>query len=240
MNAAARKHHKSLRGWKPYVLGAAAMAALLASTACDPDEVEGSNDSKPSAGTSATSSAGASTPGSAEPGNGSSKPSDGSNATGGGDGDSGADDAVAACAQDDLSTSTTSQDEDSTTVRHLLLTVTNAGDKRCAVYHYPYVQLGADAQAPVAVIEDSDPEEPTVLAPGDEAHAALLVSGGARDTYEAKTITLDLQGPELGSHAIGPIGFDLPGVDSLTVDDGARVTYWTTASGYALDFIMSL
>ncbi|WP_345651416.1 hypothetical protein [Streptomyces siamensis] len=103
-----------------------------------------------------------------------------------------------------------------------------------------HVQLGADVQAPVAVIEGSDLEEPPVLAPGDEAHAALLVNGGARDTYEAKTITLHLQDPELGSHAIGQIGFDLPGVDSLTVDDGARVTYWTTASGYALDFIMSL
>jgi hypothetical protein len=28
-------------------------------------------------------------------------------------------------------------------------------------------------------------------------------------------------------------------VDTLYADDGQLVTYWTTASGFALDFIMS-
>ncbi|WP_329500728.1 hypothetical protein [Kitasatospora herbaricolor] len=31
----------------------------------------------------------------------------------------------------------------------------------------------------------------------------------------------------------------MPGIDTLTVDDGGRVTYWMTASGPALRFIMS-
>jgi hypothetical protein len=31
----------------------------------------------------------------------------------------------------------------------------------------------------------------------------------------------------------------VPGVEALFADDGQRVTYWTTASGLALDFIMS-
>ncbi|MFE7109213.1 hypothetical protein ACFU98_00535 [Streptomyces sp. NPDC057575] len=36
----------------------------------------------------------------------------------------------------------------------------------------------------------------------------------------------------------GDDGVPMP-VDTLYADDGQLVTYWTTASGYALDFIMS-
>ncbi len=42
------------------------------------------------------------------------------------------------------------------------------------------------------MIEDSDPDPgaPVAIAPGEEAYAALLVSGGARDEYEAN-VALD-------------------------------------------------
>ena len=76
------------------------------------------------------------------------------------------------------------------------------------------------------------------IAPGEEAHAALLVAGGARDEYEANSITLTLHGSKLGSKAGEPIDVPMP-VDTLYADDGQLVTYWTTASGSALDFIMS-
>ncbi|WP_112468682.1 DUF4232 domain-containing protein [Streptomyces triticisoli] len=81
---------------------------------------------------------------------------------------------------------------DSKEARHLLITVQNAGDEKCDLYHYPHLRLGADAQTTVPVIEDSDPHPgaPVTIAPGEEAYAALLVSGGARDEYEAN-IALD-------------------------------------------------
>jgi hypothetical protein len=161
---------------------------------------------------------------------------DGSDNTDDGSGDGAA---VAACSEGGLSFSAASEDGVGEPVRHLLLTVTNTGDEKCVVYRYPYVQLGADAQAPAPVIEESDPEALVALAPGDQAHAAVLVSGGAMDEYEADSISLVLQGRTPGSDAGESVTVDLPGVEVLFADDGQRVTYWTTASGLALDFIMS-
>lgn len=254
MNAAVRTNHRSLRGWRSGTLGAAAAAVLLATTGCEPSGSDGAQGAAPSDRPSVTGSAQPDATGSPKPdGSGPAKPGGGADGTGGGQGgtgdggrggtggDAGKGDSatVAACAEDDLSFSAATEDTEGEPVRHLLLTVTNAGDKKCNVYHYPTVRLGADAQAPVAVIKESDPKALATLAPGEEAYAALLVSGGARDTYEANTIIVSLQGRKPGSTASGPIHVDLPGVDSLTADDGARVTYWMTASGLALRFIMS-
>jgi hypothetical protein len=167
---------------------------------------------------------------------------DGSGNTGGGNGgsdDGGVGSGGGVCSEDGLSFSATSEDGAGEPVRHLLLTVTNTGEEECDVYHYPYVQLGADAQAPAAVIEESAPQALVTLAPGDQAYAAVLVSGGAMDEYEADTVSLILQGRDPGSNASESVNVDLPGVDTLLADDGQLVTYWTTASGLALDFIMS-
>ena len=43
----------------------------------------------------------------------------------------------------------------------------------------------------------------------------------------------------LRSAACGPASDDSMPVDTLHADDGQLVTYWTSASGFALDFIMS-
>ncbi|MCX5265574.1 DUF4232 domain-containing protein [Streptomyces sp. NBC_00199] len=148
--------------------------------------------------------------------------------------------AVAACSQDVLGVSAVKEPADSKEARHLLLIVQNAGDKKCNLYRHPLVRLGADARTTVPVIRESDanPGVPVTLAPGEEAYAALLVSGGARDEYEAKSITLGLQGRKPGSSAGRPIDVPMP-APTLYADDGQLVTYWTTASGFALDFIMS-
>jgi hypothetical protein len=236
-----RQNHKRPRGWKSYGLGAAAVAALLASTACESGAAEGSDDAKTSDRPSATSSAKPGETASASPGDGSddtggSEDTGGGDDTGGGNGDTAT---IAACTADDLGVSATMEQADSKDARHLLLTVQNAGDKKCNVYHYPYVEIG-DAQRPTPVIKDSnpDPGRPTTIAPGQEAHAALLVAGGGMDEYPAKRITLTLQGSKLGSKGGEPIDVPMP-VETLYADDGQLVTYWTTASGSALDFIMS-
>ncbi|MEU9253796.1 DUF4232 domain-containing protein [Streptomyces sp. NPDC048270] len=161
-------------------------------------------------------------------------PSDGSGHNGG-DAGNGAGAAVVACAVEGLGFSATSEDEKGGSVRHLLLTVTNTGDKKCLLYQYPYLKF-TDARSPIAVIQDSK-DAPVTLAPGEKAYAALLATGGRMDTYETNTIPLSLQGPDAGSKAGGPVDLDLPG--QVAFDDGARVTYWTTASGLALRFIMS-
>jgi hypothetical protein len=146
--------------------------------------------------------------------------------------------AVAACSQEVLGVSSVKEPADSKDARHLLLIVQNAGDKKCNLYRYPLVRLGA-ARTTTPVIKESDPNPgvPVTLAPGEEAYAALLVNG-PMDEYEAKSITLSLQGRKPGSSAGKPIDVPMP-VETLYANDFQRVTYWTTAPGYALDFIMS-
>jgi hypothetical protein len=217
------------RGWKSCAAGAAVVAALLASTACEPGAADGSDGARPSGRPSATSSA--------EPGETASPKPGGTSGNTGNTGDSGT---SAACTEGDLAVSAVKEPADSKEARHLLITVQNAGDEKCDLYHYPHLRLGADAQTTVPVIEDSDPHPgaPVTIAPGEEAYAALLVSGGARDEYEANSIILTLQGGKPGSKASKPIDVPMP-VDTLYADDGQHVTYRTTASGFALDFIMS-
>lgn len=141
---------------------------------------------------------------------------------------------IAACSQQELGVSAVTERD----ARHLVLTVQNASDKKCNLYGYPLVRLG-DGRTTAPVIKDSDPDpgKPVTLAPGQEGYAALLVSG-PMDEYEAKSITLTLQGSRPGSTVGGPIDVPMP-VSTLYANDFQRVTYWTTASGYALDFIMS-
>jgi hypothetical protein len=226
------------RGWKPCAAGAAVVAALLASTACEPGAADGSDGARPSDRPSVTSPAEPGEAASPEPGGASGDT--GNSGDSGNTGDSGDSGTSAACTEDDLAVSAVKEPADSKEARHLLITVQNAGDEKCDLYRYPHLRLGADAQTTVPVIEDSDPDPgaPVAIAPGEEAYAALLVSGGARDEYEANGIILTLQGGKPGSKASKPIDVPMP-VDTLYADDGQLVTYWTTASGFALDFIMS-
>ncbi|MFJ8852027.1 DUF4232 domain-containing protein [Streptomyces sp. NPDC102437] len=127
---------------------------------------------------------------------------------------------------------------DSKEARHLLLTVQNSGDKKCDLYRYPLVRLGADARTTVPVIKDSDPAagRPVTIAPREEAYAALLVSGGARDEYEAKSITLGLQGGKSGSGAGKPVDVPCPWTrctrttaSSSPTGQLLPATHWTTS-----------
>lgn len=220
MNTAARSNRKSSRGWRSYAIGAAAVTALLATTACGPDaagDSDGADSSKRPGRTTSRQPAD-----NAGAGNANGTPS-----------------TVAACTEENLAFSSVREPADGKEARHLLLVVQNAGEKKCALHHYPHVMIG-DAAGNTPVIEDSapNPGEPVVIAPAEEAYAALLVSGGHRDEYEAKSITLTLHGHELGTTGSDPVDVPLPAA-TLYADDGRLVTYWTTASGAALDFITS-
>ncbi|MFD9728884.1 DUF4232 domain-containing protein, partial [Streptomyces sp. NPDC059072] len=143
--------------------------------------------------------------------------------------------AIAVCAVGDLAFSATNEDEKGKPVRHLLLTVTNTGNRKCDLHEYPYLKF-PNAREPIAVIKDSK-DAPATLAPGEKAYAALLANGGHMDTYDTNTLPLGLLGPDSGGKPSGTVNVTLPG--QVSFDDGARVTYWITASGLALRFIMS-
>ncbi|MFE9676770.1 DUF4232 domain-containing protein [Streptomyces sp. NPDC006259] len=251
-----RTRSRGPKGWKTYAAGAAVAASVLACTACEPSEPAGARSTasdrpsptgtggevgtpRPGGTGSATPDRGQGTNGTGNSGTGSGTGNSGSGSGSSGSGSGGGSRSVPACAAKDLTFGTTLQDERGEVPKHLLITATNTGDGKCAIHHYPYIFLGDYAQAryPVDVYEDSDPKTgPLTLAPGDEAYAALLASGVPMDQYETDTVTLLLHGRDLGSDGSGPIGVDLP--RKVAFDDGARVTYWTTASGSALDFVM--
>ncbi|MEV7526819.1 DUF4232 domain-containing protein, partial [Streptomyces sp. NPDC091371] len=117
---------------------AALGALLLASTACGPNGGDGPGDPKPSDRPSATGSPQASATSSPKASaTASAKPGGGSGSPGGGAGNGGGA-TVAACAVEDLAFSVTSEDGEGKSIRHLLITVTNTGKKKCKVYQYPY------------------------------------------------------------------------------------------------------
>ncbi|WTW98448.1 DUF4232 domain-containing protein [Streptomycetaceae bacterium NBC_01309] len=147
--------------------------------------------------------------------------------------------AIAPCTTEALAVSSQKEPPDATDTRHLLITVQNAGSTTCNLYRHPYILLG-NGQGPAPVIEDSDPDPgvPVTLAPGKEAYAAMVLNG-PMDEYEVTSISLTLQGSAPGSKAGGPIDVPMPGATPLYANDFQRVTYWTTAPGYALDFVMS-
>ncbi|MFD7977588.1 DUF4232 domain-containing protein [Streptomyces sp. NPDC059071] len=222
-------------GWKSYMAGAAVVGALLTSTACGPSGDEGAGEGKPTTAPTSVPTTGSPSGAPSESNAPSATPSSKPGATA-----SSKPNTVADCTAADLGVSAVKEPADSKESRHLLITVQNAGDKKCNLWNFPYVLVGADAQATAPVIKDSDPDpgRPVTIAPGEEAYAALLVAGGKRDEYEARSITLTLQGRKPGTKASKPIDVPMP-VAKLYADDGQLVTYWTTAEGAALDFIMS-
>ncbi|MCF2532635.1 DUF4232 domain-containing protein [Yinghuangia soli] len=146
--------------------------------------------------------------------------------------------AVAACTADKLAVTAAKEPADATEMRHLLITAKNTGSTPCKLYNYPHVVL-VNARSAAPVIEESNatPGEPVTLAPGKEAFAAMVLNG-PMDEYKVTAIKLTLSGTKAGSKAGSPIDVPMP-VSEMYANDFQRVTYWTTAPGFALDFVMS-
>ncbi|MFB7333062.1 DUF4232 domain-containing protein [Streptomyces adustus] len=247
MNAAARKKPKSRTSRQSYALGAAAIAALLATTACQSgshDTADASKSSaRPGASATATSSATSTTTSgatasntatsgaktSARPSGGSDESEQGGNTgtTTGGDSSS-----VPLCTLQNLSVSATNYDAKGEPVRHLLLVVTNTGHKKCDIQGAPEVTLG-NAKAPAPAKKETDPGEVLTLAPGGKAYAGLFATGGHRDTYDVRSMTLGLGSAGGESEPGKPVGVRMP-VASFLADDGQWVTYWAGTEGLAM------
>ncbi|MFJ6759372.1 DUF4232 domain-containing protein [Streptomyces sp. NPDC091273] len=220
--------------WKTYTLGAAAVAALLSSTACD----SGGTDNGKNPGVSGTPSAsGAASPsGTTRPGGGgSTAPSqsagDGSAKPGSGGGSS-----TAACNDNDLSIDTSGWRQDSG--QHLLITATNFTDKACTLYHYPYVRFGTGIGAPVGAME-SKPRAVATIGPKEKAYAGVFVFRAGQQTRTVTSFSLGYQDRAPDSNRdVAPLDIRLSDeVGSLTVGPDPRVTYWNTDLGAVEDFL---
>ncbi|MBE8474118.1 DUF4232 domain-containing protein [Streptomyces justiciae] len=211
---------------KTYTLGAAAVVALLASTACEAGGGTGdaAASATPSSSSSASGASGASSstpsaPGTVTPG------SDDENA-----GESTGEEARP-CTDSDVSVVTKVYPHDE--ARHLLLTATNTSDSTCTLYLYPNVSFGDGAVEQIGQME-SKPKKLATVAPGGKGYAGLLLWRAGEETTAVKSMTIgfvDIENVEAG---VAQLAVEFPdGTDFLNVGDPAvsatpQVTYWNT------------
>jgi hypothetical protein len=208
--------------WKNYALGAAALAALLSATACEPGDMNsGTGTTTPSATPSATAAT--------QPGGGGAGTTGGSGSAGSGTS------ATAACTDADISIATTVYAHDS--VRHLLLTATNTGDKECTLYRYPTVRFGNGREDQVGPMESEMKD--AAIGPGKEAYAGMLLFRIGAPTDAVETMTVSLQGRVSNADAdSGPIDVTLPDeTPFLNIDDNPLVSYWNVSREKAEDYM---
>ncbi|MFI0506493.1 DUF4232 domain-containing protein [Streptomyces albogriseolus] len=218
MNRTIRSTRRARHGLRSYAVGAAAAAALLATTACEPGE--GDVAAAPSTPPAASSPAASGPAASAAPG-------DGDN------GDADHSGGIALCTHRDLSFSATRYDAPGEQLRHIMVVATNRGGATCEVRNAPEITLG-DAQGPAPVMEGTETGEPFALAPGEKAYAGVLATGGHRDTYEVTFMTLTLGSPGGEAEAEEPVELEMPAEGSFQADDGQRVTGWQPTEGLAM------
>ncbi|WP_330291281.1 DUF4232 domain-containing protein [Streptomyces sp. NBC_00576] len=227
------------KSWKACALGAAALTALLSTTACEPDGTNngtGAIPSTPSVPSSSSAPPSATT--STEPTSTSTQPSasttDASQVSGGGSGNSsepssngGGTTVTAACSDANISMATTLYAHDS--ARHLLLTATNTGDKECVLYRYPIVRFDNGREDQVGPMES---EMKTVtVGPGKKAYAGMLLFRTGAPTEAVETVTVSLQGRVSNADPdSAPIKAPLPAeADFLNIDDNPAVSYWNAS-----------
>lgn len=218
------------------LLGAAVVAALLATTACRPSG-EDDNAAAPTGTASAGKNPSKSTPPSTDTGTGaSSTPGEAtgdSGETGGGNGTDHPD-----CKAADLTTAVELQDASGETPRHFLLTVTNGGKSPCVLNDAPQMRLGAGDDAPIVEPLEEPDTEPVVVEGGGKGYAGLYVfgndEGGEAEYDQADRFTATLVAGE-GTELSGTLVFDLPpGLRSVSYDDAARVNGWAGTEGLAM------
>ncbi|MET9463078.1 DUF4232 domain-containing protein [Streptomyces canus] len=236
----------SRRGLRGAVLGATMVAALLTATACQPSGGDGKAAASPTAASSGSASAGGSTSESTEP---SGDSGTGSSTTGAGTGDSGETGggngtAYADCEVTGLNTAVELQDGSGETPRHFLLTVTNSTRTPCVLNDAPQVRLKAGNDAPIVDTLGEPDTEPVVVEGGGKAYAGLYVfgndEGGEAEYDQSDRFTATLVAGE-GTELSGTLIFDLPdGLDTVSVDDAARVNGWAGTEGLAMRPIIQL
>jgi hypothetical protein len=132
----------------------------------------------------------------------------------------------------DLKFTVTNYDAQGEQVRHLMLVATNTSAKRCDVANYPEVTLG-DAKRPAPVKAGTDSGEVITVAPGEQAYAGVLATGGQMDTYTVKFIAVSLGSPGGEAPAPTAVRVKMP-VTSFEADDGQLVTSWAGTEGMAM------
>ncbi|MFJ5709491.1 DUF4232 domain-containing protein [Streptomyces sp. NPDC093105] len=243
----ARSPRRSLRA---AVLAATAAATLLTATACqNGDDDRAAAPPTPTATASATGGTPEPTAPTTDSGTGTTTPSPAPTATQTGTGDSGETGGGNGtehpdCRATDLNTAVELQDPAGETPRHFLLTVTNNTRKPCVLNEAPILRLKAGNDAPIVQTLGEPDTEPVVVEGGGKAYAGLYVfgndEGGEAEYDQSDRFTATLVAGE-GTELAGTLVFDLPnGLDTVSVDDAARVNGWAGTEGLAMRPITQL
>ncbi|MER6120267.1 DUF4232 domain-containing protein [Streptomyces sp. NPDC001743] len=121
-------------------------------------------------------------------------------------------------------------------INHLLLTVTNTGDRPCYAYYAPKLRFD-DAQAVFPILESSRPQAVVTLDPGRSAYAAIGLTGepGAGPApRRAAHLQVNFSGRNASGSTGAPAELTLPA--KTYWDDNGYVTYWQTEMADALTF----
>ncbi|MEV7416625.1 DUF4232 domain-containing protein [Streptomyces sp. NPDC089919] len=218
--------------WKTYILGIAVTAALLSTAACDAD---GADDK---AGGTPSGSAGAATPGAPGPSaapeatgtpapTGTARSGDGtgpSRAPGNDPSAGGPKPGHEPC--DPTAVRITTSVERMDSVKHLILTATNAGGRSCTLYRYPEVVFG-DGSHPFGGPMESKPASPALLAPGEKAYAGVLLWRVGEQLDQVTSLSVSLLDPDTGAESGRPIALPMPtGAPFVDVGPNPLATFW--------------
>lgn len=121
-------------------------------------------------------------------------------------------------------------------LNHLLLTLTNTGDRPCYAYYAPKLRFD-DAQAVFPILDDSQPQAVVTLDPGQSAYAAIGLTGepGAGPApRKATQLQVNFSGRNSEGSAGTPVNLTLP--SNTYWDDNGFVTYWQTERADALTY----
>lgn len=121
-------------------------------------------------------------------------------------------------------------------LNHLLLTLTNTGDRPCYAYYAPGLRFD-DAQAAFPVLDDSQPQAVVTLDPGQSAYAGIGLAGepGAGPSpREATRLQVHFSGRSGEGSTGTPVTLTLP--SDTYWDDNGFVTYWQTEMADALTY----
>ncbi|WP_426368079.1 DUF4232 domain-containing protein [Streptomyces sp. E-08] len=241
MNSQTIRAGSPRRGLRGAVLGATAIVALLTTTACQSsggdDKAAAPTATAPSGSASGAGKTPETTAPTGDSGTGSSSPTHAgtgdSGETGGGNGTKYAD-----CEAAGLGTAVELQDQPGESPRHFLLTVTNKSKTPCVLNDAPQVRLTAGNDAPIVRPLGEPDTEPVVVEGGGKAYAGLYVfgndEGGEAEYDQSDRFTATLVAGE-GTELSGTLVFDLPdGLDTVSVDDAARVNGWAGTEGLAM------
>lgn len=121
-------------------------------------------------------------------------------------------------------------------LNHLLLTLTNTGDRPCYAYYAPKLRFD-DAQAVFPILDSSQPQAVVTLDPGQSAYAAIGLTGepGAGPApRKGNHLQVHFSGKSPEGSTGTPANLTLP--SNTYWDDNGFVTYWQSDMADALAY----